>query len=351
MADFLVRVNGGGKTGFGHVNRMLSLARYLFLQHKVDTFFLIDPYPGLREMFTRHGFRCVENEGLVEEAFLERALTVHSPVVLLIDRLFPYESSFIRSLRERVKVILFQNECPGMFEADWSIFPAAHLDDSLINDPRWEKGTATFLHGPDYVVINEEVRLLPGLAEIAASSGHLAIATGASDPEGVLLRLAQWLDSEGDIPVRALIGFDFCRRDELEALRGRLGPTVQLVPFNVHDLVTAQVAIAAFGVTVYELLYAGVPLLTLGHAERNAKASRTLQDRYRCNVDMGLFADLQREDFLRAVRLMWEDADGRRAMRERQLRLLDGKGLERVAAIVADALRVQQATSLQMPHV
>lgn len=333
MRRVIIRADGGGNIGFGHITRMLSLARLLCDTYGIRCTFYSNPYTGLEKIISREGFACVVNEGLTEEEFLEKAA---GAAVAVVDRLYPYSAQFIRKLSGTAKVILVQNECPGMFDADVAFFPSAHLSDDIIADVRWQQGKATFLYGPDYVLLSDAVVGRLGARDDSTTAGHMAITTGASDPEGMLLRFIEWLDdADLDIPIKALVGFDFVHRAQLEKMRLRNADKISVVPFNHDDLVTARLVVAAFGVTAYEVMYAGIPLITVGHAERNAVASSRIRERYGCTVDLGLFADLKKQKFLEEVTSLWESEERRCAMRERQLRLLDGKGLLRLGEIVA----------------
>ncbi|MFC1521630.1 hypothetical protein ACFL6Y_04395 [Elusimicrobiota bacterium] len=237
---------------------------------------------------------------------------------------------------------MFQNECEGMFESDYAIFPSAHLSDGVIGDQRWAKAHSKLMHGPDYIIVNEQVR---GMKNNDSNSvPHIAITTGASDPGGILLELIKWLnESNITVNVKILFGFDFCFRAELESMCSLVKPTIEVKEFNYKDLLSATLAVSTFGVTPYELIYANIPVITLGHIQKNSIGGETLQRRYGCNYHLGLFQGVDREQFISTVELLWNSSETLLAMKKKQKNLIDGKGLERVGKLIANCCMRQRA--------
>ncbi len=338
MRKVVFRVDAGGELGFGHAVRSISVARYLKEFFEIESLFVSRYHPKLEEKYTHgkidHCFTCE----VAEETILNEIRMNYSGQVLFIDKLYPYSRETIQSINQNLHVIMFHNDCDGMFESDYAIFPAAHLPSALINSDRWKDSSANLLYGPDYVIINDTVkRFLSQQTVRVGQIQSMAITTGSSDPKGMLLQLIRWLnESDVVVNVNALVGFDFSGRRELNKLMPFLKPSINVRNFNFTDLFAAKLAVAAFGVTAYELIYAGVPLLTIGHIPKNALGSRILQKRYGCNHHLGWLEKLTKAEFISAVRRLWYDPGALSAMQQKQSGLIDGNGLSRIGNILYD---------------
>ena len=335
MRKLLIRADAGGNLGFGHVSRCLSLAESVRAHYGIWIVFYSNPYAKLEEIYRKHGFEYVSNEDLSEAELLRKMGNDAPGSTILIDVQFPYGRDDIRSLGTGVKTVMLGNLCDGMRECDYVIFPSAHLGDQEILDLRKYDNRSKFLHGLDYVIINQSIMTFLDRREDSIPRPHIAITTGASDPEGILIRVLRWMnESDLDIPVKALYGFDFCHKAELASMLPKLRPNIEVKRFNYDDLFSSRLALSAFGVVTYELIYAGIPVITVGHATPNDLGGKALQGRYRCNHHLGLFREVSREQLVSCVRDLWGQEEGLAVMRRNQAGLIDGGGLERIGRII-----------------
>lgn len=341
MRRFIIRTDAGGEIGFGHAMRSVSLAKHLRDFYGIKAIFYSNPYDKLENLYQSYGFQYVLNGGLSEAQLLYKIKNEYPGAVLFIDKLYPYDRETIRSLRNGLKIIMFQNECEGMFESHFAIFPSAHLDDKLIGCKEWLNTNTKFCYGPDYVIINDKLTDLLDSSKKSAQH-YMSITTGASDPHGILIRLLEWLNkSDIDIRIRALIGFDFCQKDSLECLMPFLKSTIEVKEFSYVDLLGSYLAVCSFGVTTYELIFAGVPIITIGHAKKNSDGSYRLEKRYGCNYHLGLFQDLTKDQFLYTIQFLWDSEKALRKIKEKQRNLIDGKGINRVGSVIFDCCNSQ----------
>jgi len=335
MRRLIIRADAGESVGFGHVVRSLSLAEFLRENYGIRITFYSNPYTKLKKMCGQHGFECVFNDGLSEAEFLRKIGSDDPESVVLIDNRFPYSSDDIHGLGSAVRTIMLGNACDGMHECDYTIFPSGHLDGHAVLEMEQSRGRARLLYGLDYVIIGRSVIDSRNRRRDVGSLAYVAIVAGASDPVGILtqtLRLVN--ESDLDIPVKALYGFDFCHRAELESLLPELRPGIEAKAFNYDDLFSSRLALSAFGITTYELIYAGIPVVTVGHIRANDLGGRVLQRRYGCNHHLGLFQEVGGEQLISCIQDLWDREDGLAAMRQKQAGLIDGRGLERIGQIV-----------------
>jgi len=332
----VIRMDAGGRLGFGHAIRCLSLARRLRSERGGNVCFWSRSFPALERMFRKDGFEHTLVPDSTSEGDLLRNLAdAHPSAVLVIDSLYDYTAKDILQLEDRVHSVMLQNPCDGAFLCDYAFFPSANVSEEVTGDPRWSSARAKLLYGPEYVLINEDVLSLVR-AGIGGISDRIVITTGASDPEGVLLRALRWLNaSDLRMDVLAMPGFDFSHRNELDHLQQDLRPNIQVRDFDLAELFTSRLAVCAFGVTTYELVFAGVPVITLGHIRQNDVSARTLEERYGCVRHLGLHSEVAGEAFLSCVSSMWGcDSAVRRQVLAAQRNLIDGKGMDRLMEII-----------------
>jgi len=326
VRKFVIRVDAGERVGFGHAMRSLELAKLLRNRHGIDATFYSNPYEKLEAMYRRVGFGYILNNDLSEIEFLH---TIPSGSVIFIDAWFPYSKEDICGLNSNHKIIMFHNECEGTHGCDYAIFPSAHLSDNIIGDSRW--GKTKFLYGPEYVIISEQVSSWQGKAGF-----HIAITTGASDPNGLMINILNWIsESNIETPIRALYGFDFQYMAELESMLPGLKSNIEVKEFNYDDLLSSRLVVTAFGVTAYELIYANIPIITIGHNRKNTIGSEVLQNRHGCNYHLREFS---REKLLFTIQFLWNDNEKMAAMKRNQVGLIDGKGLGRLGHIIFEVV-------------
>jgi len=337
MRKCVFRVDAGGNTGFGHLVRCLSLAKFLWREYKIISLFYTNPNIETEKIFKENGFQYHFNQELSEVELLKMIGDEHYGSVLFIDKLFSYDRNTIIMLRDKLRIIMFQNECEGMYESDYSIFPSAHLNAKLIENYEWLDANAKILFGPDYILINEQVIQFVSQCRSPNPIPYLAITTGASDPNGILIQLIKWINaSDINLTVKALVGFGFSCWNELNKLIPYLKPTITVNKFNYKDLFSSRMVVSAFGVTTYELIYANIPVITFGHIQKNAIGSEILQRRYECNYNIGLFDEIKREQLLTAVQELWNSEEKINRIKSRQKNMIDGRGIARVARIIAN---------------
>ncbi len=352
MRRFIIRTDAGGEIGFGHAIRSISLAKHLMDFYGIEAIFYSNPYDKLGNLYQSYGLRYVLNDGLSEAKLLCKIKDEYPGAVLFIDKLYPYDRETIRSLGNGLKIIMFHNECEGMFESHFAIFPSAHLSDEIIEDERWSYAPVEFLYGPKYVIINNHVIKSVVQHKNSNPQPYIAIATGATDPEGIFIRILEWInESKVTAKVKALYGLDFYHEAALLSLIPRLKPTIEVKEFSYSDLLSSRLAVSAVGVTTYELIFAHIPVITTGHIQKNAIAGEILQKRYGCNYHLGLFRDLTKDQFLSTIQFLWDSEKALREIKEKQRNLIDGKGINRVGRVIFDCCNSQLGVVSNTDHI
>ena len=204
-----------------------------------------------------------------------------------------------------------------------------------------------FLVGPDYVLLRPEF-LARRPAQVKPSPSRLRrflITLGGADPENFSGRVLEALRHSEQVAEQALlvIGPANPFRDRLVAEAAEIGADWVVDPPDLPALMAeADIAVTAAGVTCWELICLGVPLVVLLTAENQRAVARAVHE-----VGIVLDKSESRDParIARALSNLAADPElrGRMAIRAREL--VDGRGAERVAAAVERLVAARQEKS------
>jgi spore coat polysaccharide biosynthesis protein SpsF len=162
---------------------------------------------------------------------------------------------------------------------------------------------------------------------------------GGSDPAGLTLKAVRALELV-NAPFRAIVvvGRAFCFRDELEALLATAKHACE-VREDVSDMAglmaEADLAVASFCVTAYELAAMGVPGIYLCLTDDHAESASAFVGAG-IGISLGVHGAVSVEQVSDRIRSLLADPAERTRMSERCRRLIDGRGAERIARICVD---------------
>lgn len=334
-STYLFRFDAGAQHGLGHFSRSVAIANQLLSKKpEAEIIILSAATAYMKEKKNELPFKIILVDEINENIVLKYVKNIR-PGVLFFDKLEELNKDTITALQDYTKLILFHNYSRYATWADIVIMPAAHID---INDLPFQhvpnKGPAKIYAGPDYVVMNEAILPLRSLFKIRDKVNSVAITTGGSDPKGVMISLLEKIDFEkfNDINFTFFIGDDFLHKDRLNAYANIAN--AKFLPFDMKAITACDIAISTFGVTTYELLYMGMPVISLGHAIANAKGSKYLAAIYNCILDIGYVNDVEENKLNNAINLLIQDAETRARLHQAGRNLIDGKGVERVCDII-----------------
>jgi spore coat polysaccharide biosynthesis protein SpsF len=179
------------------------------------------------------------------------------------------------------------------------------------------------------------------LHEFESPAIDILVTMGGSDPAGMTEFAVGALELlPMPLAVRIVVGPAFRRREPPIDAIAHSKHAVQIVhaPASLAPLMRAsRMAVAAFGVTAYELAACGVPAVHVCLTADHARSSGAF-DREGAAVTAGVFGEVTPEQIAGAVRRLMGAAGRRGQMAKRASQLVDGRGAERVAALVAAGL-------------
>ncbi len=329
----LIRCDGGGKFGYGHVKRMVALARALRDREGIGAIFALNGSEDAATPIRRAGFQTAMLHGASD---LETLIDANSPDIFLLDGREGPSRAELEKLKRGVSVTaVIDDGHERRLAADYAYYPpvpgAKTLDWTGSNTlPRlgWEWSLLGM--GPG-----------TGAARTPSSLPTLLVAMGGSDPHGLTLRMAKALGPLDSVfRVRFVIGTGMKDGSAVARRLVSLKKNYETVE-GAEDLSTAyasaDVALCAFGVTAYELAACGVPAIYLGLTDDHAASASAFADAG-MGISLGVADKVSDAEVLRTVQWLLNKPAARREMRGCGLSLMDGQGAARIASDLSAAL-------------
>jgi spore coat polysaccharide biosynthesis protein SpsF len=337
----LIRCDGGGGFGYGHVKRMLTLARALRDREGIGATFAVNGTADALIPIRRAGFEAT----LTHDTPLRSQLVQHKPDILVCDVREGLSRAQLQELSHLVRLVaVYDDSSERRLAADVAYYP----DLPQAHDLDWT-GSACIAHiGWEWSLLGLTRSSAPTRPKSALPT--LLVAMGGSDPHGLTLQAANALSKLNHVfRSRFVIGQGMADRNSVARAIVALSPGFETIE-GANDLATeyacADLALAAFGVTAYELAAFGVPALYLALTPDHARSASAFQD-----AGMGLclgLADDVGDAALRAgVTALLGDPARRRDMHMAGLTTIDGQGASRIAADLSTLLATKRLTGLK----
>jgi spore coat polysaccharide biosynthesis protein SpsF len=336
----LIRCDGGGKFGYGHVKRMTALARALRDRESIGAVFAVNGTADALASIRRAGF---EAQLLSSEDHLGELIRRLKPQMLLLDcREGPTRAELDVLGRDIPVTAVIDDGSERRLAADFAYYPPVPQVKAL----DWTGARTVPRIGWEWSLTGLNPHLTP--ARALASRPTLLVAMGGSDPFGLTLRAARALTGiDPSWRVRFVIGGGMKDGAAVAAAIVALSSRYETVE-HADDLAVeyahADIGLCAFGVTAYEMAAFGVPALYLGLTEDHARSAQAFDDAG-MGRSLGTIEAVDDGEIAAAVTGLLHDAPRRRQMRKMALSLIDGEGAARIAADLAQVLKEETQVS------
>jgi spore coat polysaccharide biosynthesis protein SpsF len=335
----LIRCDGGGRFGYGHVKRMVALARALRDRESIGVVFALHGTNDAADSIRRAGF-AVE---IIED---HRVLTAVGdrlkPDLLLLDGREGASPAELEELRQKVAVTAVIDDAgDARLVCDFAYYPPVPQAHEL----EWGDARTVVRIGWEWALLGLNPLLVPARRP-AITRPTLLVAMGGCDPQGLTLRAAKILmPLDADIRIRFVVGAGMRNASgiaqTIAAWKNNF-ETIEGADDLAIEYASADLALCAFGVTAYELAAFGVPALYLGLSEDHVRSASTFEAAG-MGVSLGLAATAADADILTHVKALLDAPQRRREMRIAGLTTLDVGAAERIAAELSGALQVKKA--------
>jgi spore coat polysaccharide biosynthesis protein SpsF len=331
----LIRCDGGGKYGFGHVKRMIALARALRDREGIGAQFAVNGTEDALEPIRQAGFEATLLDGPLSP------LTAPDPDLLILDCRDGLGPDALRSLRVPVTAVI-DDASDRRLAADYAYYPPVPQVTGL----DWTGSRCTVRTGWEWTLLG--LAAAPSRPRQTSTRPTLLVSMGGSDPYGLTLRAARALTGLDPVfRARFVIGPGFDAKEQTAKAVVALKSNFETIE-GAHGLATefaaCDLALVAFGVTAYELAAFGVPAVYLCATPDHA-LSATAFDRAGMGISLGVADTVSDEAIAGAVWSLMGDGARRRDMRAAGLMTIDGNGPARIAADLAKALAARRAAA------
>jgi spore coat polysaccharide biosynthesis protein SpsF len=334
----LIRCDGGGRFGYGHVKRMIALARALRDREGIGAIFAVNGSDDALAPIRHAGFDAT----LVEPGFetLSNMIKARAPDLFLCDLREGLERADIAKLSEQVSVVACVDDgSERRLTCDLAYYPPVPQALSL----DWSRSHCAPHIGWEWALLGTTRN--PAQLRVHSSKPTLLVAMGGSDPLGLTLRSAKALASLDPVfRARFIIGPGVAQPKALARQIANLSSNFETLE-GADDLApeyaAADLALCAFGVTAYELAAYGVPAIYLGLTEDHA-ISASAFEAAGIGVSLGVAEGASNEDITSVVWTLLNDRGAREDMRAAGMSKIDGQGADRMAADIAQALAAKR---------
>lgn len=327
----LIRCDGGGALGMGHVVRCLAVADHW--RERLGwgvAFAMLGPEPGIAAVEAA-GFPVLRGAG-DEAAWLTALVEQRHPDALLVDVRTDLDAAALAALRGRSCVAVLDDGSPRRLAADLAFYPPVPQVERL----DWSGMTGERLVGWEWLALR---RQFCGAAPAHANPTPVVLVSmGGSDPAGLTLQACDALDAlAGDFAPVLVLGTDFRHEAALQARLAQARRTWRIeraVADMAGLMATADLALVAYGGTAHELAAVGVPALYLCLSEDHADSAAGCAAAG-FGESLGLARDIAPAAIAARVAALLADPERRRRMAERGRAAIDGCGGERIARRIA----------------
>lgn len=325
--NILFRVDAGGKIGLGHYYRSITLAKKLkskgcnlTILHRPSLFWtkINLPFPSI----------VLEEE---EDEHVLRLIKENQYSVFYVDGILDFEENLMNEIgRRKTSIVFYQNLSSTKHLCDVFILPSLNYDERFFDN--FSIHTRIF-KGLEYVVFNELVYNLPKLDNVKEKVKNVGLISGGSDPKNVLLQLYSLINHQEfkDVQFTYFYGEDFMHEDKIPA-----SPEVNttFASYDLEQICRMDIVIGTFGVSTYELMYLGMPIISVGHQASNAEASDRTAKGTRAIIDLGIIDSISPEQLNISLQELIHSSQTRELLRQNATHAIDALGVERVADVI-----------------
>lgn len=333
----LIRCDGDQRLGLGHVMRCLTLGRELRDSHSWGVMFAMATGQAGVQRVEAELFPVQQlPEGMTEEAWLDGLLAAWQPDALLLDvRNDLGPEALLRWRSQGIVVACLDDSSLRRLAADLNFYPPVPQLQQL----DWSGFSGKVYSGWQWIVLNPVYLRQPPRPYNPVP--RLLVTMGGSDPAGLTLRAIAALEQLPlTLTVTLVLGPAFAHDAELaQVLQGT--HREYDVYRNLADLTgvaaAADVALASFGGTAYELAAMGLPTLLLGLTADHAASAEALAAKGLAR-NLGAAADLTDAALATALVEALEQPDWMAQVPARAAALFRASGAAAVARELADTV-------------
>lgn len=330
MKSVLFRTDGNEKLGLGHIVRCLALA-YGLTNNNLDLeFVFITKYEESKKIIEEKDYRAI----LATDEEISQIRHFANEDTLLITDFLDTDNLYLSKIKKitGLKVICIDNNTKlKRIEADIVI-------NANVFDEGEEKivGSTRYFLGPKYMILRKEFEEAhKEKKKVKDTVKTILVMFGGTDPGGYTIKVADALKNIHDgIHINLIIGPGFSYRNKLNEVLSKTNREFDLL-FNPKNLIeimkSADIAITAAGIALYELATLGIPSIVIPQAKHQEDIAKAFEKSGACiNIGNSPGNKLIYESTM----MLMENKLLRKQLSKNAKILVDGKGAKRVIRVI-----------------
>ena len=335
--QIIFRADGSRDIGLGHIVRCLTLAEELKNRDSSSDILFITGHKQGQEIIEKRGYRVVGTQ--TDEILQIKELG--SSGTLLITDFLDTDNAYISQIKSStdIRVIAIDNNT-RLKRIDANVVINANVFDE--GETR-VIGSTTYYLGPKYMILRREFDVANNRVSklVRDKVESIIVVSGGADFAGGQLTLSsvKALDRiNTEVHISVIVGPAFSYNIELEELLSkarRSFNTLYSPPNLVIILRSADLAITAAGITLYELATLGVPSIVIPQMTSKTRHQEDIAnafERYKACVNLGTHPN--DEMLYKKIEMLVNDKSLREQLSINSRLLVDGKGLQRALELI-----------------
>ncbi len=331
------RCDGDAELGLGHVYRSIALADELRDRHGCGVKFAMVRGEVGASAIRNAGYELERkaDEGQ-EDPWLDEVISRLRAGVLVLDVRSGLRRESVDAWRARgVLVATVDDPSERRLAADLAFYPPV----PQVRRLDWTGFQGELHVGWEWVVLRRQ--FAESSSRVPPECPTVLVTMGGSDPAGITLKGVSALDLiDDDFRTVVVLGAGFAHGEALEGLVRRAHRRFD-VRRNVNDMASimrsADLGLASFGVTAYELAACGVPAVHICLTEDHAEAASVFSQEG-IALCLGVHKAVTPGMIAGEVGALLRDRGALIRMSRRALSLVDGLGARRIAEMMAERM-------------
>ncbi len=296
-----------------------------------------------------HQFHASHYNPESEGTWLKQCIETIGAVVLILDLRSDLPSCTVKAIRENsVLVVSIDDSSARRMEADLVFYPPV----PQLRNLDWNGFKGEYYIGWEWILMPAafaaQRKKMEKTKKVTRTLPRVLVTMGGSDPAGLTLKALVALDIlTNQFEIQLVIGPGFVHEAALQDWLAQPHRPVELIR-NPQDfpaiIAQADLALAAFGATAYELATLSVPSIYLCLSEDHASSAQALVNAGAA-LSLGLNDTLPIEDISSTVSELLKNQTKIAAMRKSCHNLVDGGGAVRTALAIASKLEGHNANN------
>jgi UDP-2,4-diacetamido-2,4,6-trideoxy-beta-L-altropyranose hydrolase len=337
MPRFLFRIDVSPSTGTGHLRRCLTLAQELkeqgaevFFACRLESFDIEKYMAHIASGWEEYDWSLTPEEDARKVIQVYRKYHANS---VIIDH-YRADETYQKTLYESgIKWLQFDGAARYPIWAEWLLNMSPAASEELYEKLKPRKETRLLL-GPRYALLRKEFQQWPLLGNKGGPVRRILLTFGGGDDRGATLFCLEATQSLGEHVERVvLLSSSNPKKEDIVRWCKESRANIKIVmdaEETAPYMASADLAITAGGMTVFEMAVLGIPVLIMQIADNQVPITRAWQQ---CGygVDMGHLDRLHPEDLQHEIMSLMQDTARREAMSATGKAMVDGLGAQRVA--------------------